>query len=202
MRASYQRRDGLFCAPASFVTVIGAMAEDDWKPPPDEEFVRAMEGVTKLPESPPRKRSRRSQRERGEALARPATIYEFEVERYGEQVEGIVSGADRKQLRKLRRGDYPPEAEFDLHGMRQAEAQRAVGRIVRDAYDGGLRSVLIIHGRGRGSEERAVLKQDLPGWLTEQAIAPLVLAFCTAPVELGAGGALLVLLRRNKAASR
>jgi len=172
--------------------------DDSKKPPKDDDFLSAMEGVRKLPETEKKILRRRPKRKVRKTPPVPEKTYLFEIEAYGEQVEGLLVGHDRKQLRQLRVGEWPPEAEFDLHGLRSAEARVTAHRVVQDAYRSGVRSVLLIHGRGHHSGGESVLKKALPEWLVEPATASFVLAFCTSPIEYGGAGALLVLLRRNR----
>ena len=62
----------------------------------------------------------------------------------------------------------------------------------------GLACVLIIHGQGQHSATgEAVLREALPGWLTQGTATRHVLAFSPAPDRLGGNGATLVLLRRS-----
>ena len=47
-------------------------------------------------------------------------------------------------------------------------------------------------------DERGVLRQAVPHWLTAADLAPLVVSFSPAPRRLGGDGALYVRLRRPK----
>ena len=75
----------------------------------------------------------------------------------------------------------------------------ALGRDrIKSARARGLPCVVVIHGRGQGSESgEAVLRDALPGWLSSPACAKQVLGFAPAPNRLGGAGATLVLLRRR-----
>lgn len=121
----------------------------------------------------------------------------FEIDRYGEIVEGLASGGDRRQLRRLQRGDLPVEHTLDLHGHSEDAARRLVEDVVERLAADRWRCLLVIHGRGRRSAGAPVLKEALPDWLTGPRCAARVMAFCTAPPELGGSGATLVLLRRK-----
>jgi len=175
------------------------MSRGDGNQKSGDEFQEAMKDVRRISESRSSHRKRPATKKRV-AASRSSKEYRFKIESYGEQVEALLVGEDRKKLRALRRGDFPPESEFDLHGLREGQAETRTRNVLKEAFDGGLRSVLLIHGRGHHSPVRAVLKSAIPEWLTSQPTAEIVLAFCTAPIELGAGGATLVLLRRNRAA--
>jgi DNA-nicking Smr family endonuclease len=102
-------------------------------------------------------------------------------------------GVDRRELRKLRRGDHTPASRLDLHGMTGAEAVERVKRFI-DSRRHGERCVCIIHGRGLHSETRIpVLKSRVRECLRAHRA---VLAFTDAPPADGGTGAVYVLLRK------
>ena len=104
--------------------------------------------------------------------------------------DGVQTGV----YRKLRLGRYPQEATLDLHRMTVREAREAVWRFVHDAQRAGLRSVIIIHGRGDRSETPGRLKSYVAHWLPTLSA---VLAFHSAQRHHGGYGACYVLLRKN-----
>jgi DNA-nicking Smr family endonuclease len=107
-------------------------------------------------------------------------------------------GVSDAQLFALRRGEPEPEERIDLHGLRSAAASRILRDRIESARARGLSCVIVIHGRGRGSETgEAVLRDSLPGWLSGAACAKQLLGFAPAPNRLGGAGATLVLLRRR-----
>lgn len=112
-------------------------------------------------------------------------------------------GVQHGVFRKLRLGQYPSEARLDLHRMTVEEARREVYRFVRDCVYYGVRSVLILHGKGeRNPDGIAQLKSYLAKWLPE---LDDVLAFHSAQKHHGGTGAVYVLVRkseRQKAGSR
>ena len=59
---------------------------------------------------------------------------EFHVEWQGETVKGWADGVDRAHLRKLRRGEWIPEFELDLHGLREREARAMALEFVRGRF--------------------------------------------------------------------
>jgi DNA-nicking Smr family endonuclease len=114
---------------------------------------------------------------------------------------------DRQTARQLERGKLPVEARLDLHGMRQREAHTALRRFLKSAQGKGYKHVLVITGKGAAadttrpfyeSEERGVLRQAVPHWLTAPDLAPVVLSFSEAPRRLGGEGALYVRLRKAR----
>lgn len=121
----------------------------------------------------------------------------FDIADTDEYVEGLAPGVDRRLLRRLSRGEFSMQAHLDLHGMVREEARLAVQRFVSESRIKGLRSVLIVHGRGRNSPDKEpVLKQAVVRWLSRGGLGKQVLAFATARRHDGGGGALYVLLRR------
>ena len=81
--------------------------------------------------------------------------------------------------------------------MTTDEARQAVERFLLSSVFQGLRSVLIIHGRGLNSRDQIpVLKKHMSGWLKRGRMKRLVLAFATARACDGGAGALYVLLRK------
>ncbi len=122
----------------------------------------------------------------------------FEVTREGERVSGLARGIDRRHLARLRRGEIAPESEIDLHGLSSAEARRDLAEALRECVAEGVRCLLVIHGRGRGSEAGPVLRDAVIEALTTPPLAALVLAFASAQSADGGAGATYALLRRER----
>jgi DNA-nicking Smr family endonuclease len=153
--------------------------------------------VPRRPPPPPRGISE----EEGEVLACLADlcagIGPFDISDTSEYIEGSAPGVDRRLVRRLRKGEFSMQAHLDLHGMTRDEARLAVERFVATARGRGLRSVLLIHGRGLNSKDQIpVLKQKLAAWLKRGRLGQSVLAFATARPCDGGAGAVYVLLRR------
>lgn len=104
-------------------------------------------------------------------------------------------GIQPRQLLQLKRGKFRPEAVLDLHGLRQRQAERELRAFIDQSWQEGLRTLLIIHGKGHGSASgTAVLKS----WLVaELPRYPQVLAFCSAQPRDGGTGALYLRLRQQ-----
>ena len=122
----------------------------------------------------------------------------FEIERLGEKVEGIAPGIDRALLRRLRSGEIPRDTRIDLHGYDVVSARRKVHEAIQQLRQQDGRCLLVIHGRGRNSEDGPVLKDRLFEWLAEAPVGPQVMAFCSATGGDGGVGATYVLLRRER----
>ena len=113
-----------------------------------------------------------------------------------ERIEGKIPGLDPRELQRLQRGEFAIQEELDLHGFVVEDARERLDGFLSDAHARGLRCVRIVHGWGRGSPHGvAVLKSNLPRWLTRGAARRLVLAYATAPPTQGGAGATCVLLR-------
>ena len=69
-------------------------------------------------------------------------------------------GVDRRELRKLKRGDYPPSDRHDLHGMTAKEAAASVQRFIAASRGNRRRCVCIVHGRGLRSTGRRLGAED------------------------------------------
>ncbi|WP_166265014.1 DNA endonuclease SmrA [Marinobacter caseinilyticus] len=104
-------------------------------------------------------------------------------------------GVQHGVFRKLRLGQYPIEARLDLHRLTVEEARREVYSFVQDCVRYGVRSVLVLHGKGeRNPDGIAQLKSYLAKWLPELND---VLAFHSAQRHHGGTGAVYVMVRKS-----
>jgi DNA-nicking Smr family endonuclease len=106
---------------------------------------------------------------------------------------GIQNGV----YRKLRQGRYDIDARLDLHRMTVKQAREEVHAFVCESMKYGLRTVLILHGKGQRKaeiEKTAVLKGYVNHWLQELED---VQAFHSAQPVHGGTGAVYVLLRKS-----
>lgn len=124
---------------------------------------------------------------------------EFALALTGEYLEGYVVGLDDITMNKLRAGQYSPEAHLDLHGLNAMQAYQALVGFFRSTWYKGLRTVLVVPGRGRNSHDGiGVLRDKLQSWLTQEPFKRVVLAFCTARPVDGGPGSVYVLLRKYR----
>jgi DNA-nicking Smr family endonuclease len=123
----------------------------------------------------------------------------FDITESDEYVEGYRVGLDPRLVSQLRKGEFAVQAHFDMHGMIQGAAKEALKEFIVASVRKGLRTVLVVHGRGlRSPGGHSVLKHATAGWLSHGAIGGHVLAFTTARAADGGAGATYVLLKREK----
>ena len=91
----------------------------------------------------------------------------------------------------------PIEATLDLHGLGKLEAYERVQHFIIDAKRRGRRHVTIITGKGRGGEV-GILRANLPHWLNEPALRPLISAVAEARAEKGGAGVMHVLVKHHE----
>ncbi|MBB5322820.1 DNA endonuclease SmrA [Marinobacter oulmenensis] len=104
-------------------------------------------------------------------------------------------GVQHGVFKKLRLGHYAIEARLDLHRMTVEEARREVFSFINDCVRYGLRSVIILHGKGeRNPDGIAQIKSHLAKWLPE---LDSVLAFHSAQKHHGGTGAVYVMVRKG-----
>ncbi len=105
--------------------------------------------------------------------------------------EGVQEGV----YRKLRLGRYEIEAVLDLHRKSVKEARQEVFEFIRECSRLGVRTVMILHGKGVKSNPPAVIKSYVAKWLPEMRE---VLAYHSAQKHHGGAGALYVLIRKSE----
>lgn len=111
-----------------------------------------------------------------------------------------------KLKRKLTRGKTPISATLDLHGMTQDRAHFALIDFIAQAYHNNIRHVIVITGKGKNSSGDApfatkgqgVLRKQLPHWLKEKHIKPMIVGFEPTAVHHGGEGAFYVHIRRKR----
>ena len=104
--------------------------------------------------------------------------------------DGVQEGV----YRKLRLGKYEVHGVLDLHRKTLKEAHKDVFDFVTEAVEHGLRTVMILHGKGAQSNPPAFLKSYVNKWLPQM---DEVLAFHSAQKHQGGVGAVYVLLRKS-----
>lgn len=155
-------------------------------------FARAMADVVRLPPEP-RVRVRAAPNITAPRAGTPSTSSSAGEDHVASEAGYVAPGVDRRELRKLKRGDYPSGDRLDLHGRTAAEAAASLKRFI-DNSRARHRCVSIVHGRGLHSEGNiSVLKTRVRECLRQHKA---VLAYADAPRNDGGSGAVYVLLRK------
>jgi len=103
---------------------------------------------------------------------------------------------DSRTFAKIKRGRLDVDAKLDLHGMRQAEAQRSLTAFLRRCQANGARIAIIVTGKGLTRDEGGVLRRVVPMWLEAPNLRDVVVGFGEAARHHGGEGALYVRIRR------
>lgn len=103
-------------------------------------------------------------------------------------------GMQKKQIKRLKQGDYEWDATLDLHGLHLMEAEVQLLAFLEDCYQRQYRYLRIIHGKGARSAEGKPLMKNLAVLLVQQC--PHLLAMSSAIPRDGGNGALYVVLKR------
>jgi DNA-nicking Smr family endonuclease len=112
------------------------------------------------------------------------------------------SGVQNGVFRKLKQGRYEAHSRLDLHRMTAETARKEIFEFIEESYRYGLRSVLIIHGKGESkaeNERSSILKGCVDRWLRD---LETVQAFHSAQPRDGGTGAVYVLLRKSEEKKR
>lgn len=147
--------------------------------------------------------------EKGQTVARkPAAI--SQAARDAQSTPTANSSAqqelDRRNIRRIAKGRITIDDRIDLHGMRAAEANRALNGFLRQAQADNCKIVLVITGKGQrkvaasgnwmDDRDVGVLRREVPNWLSSGELEDVVLSYRTALPQHGGEGALYVRLRR------
>ena len=113
-----------------------------------------------------------------------------------EYVEHFAHPTGRLYLDDLRSGRFAIQAHLDLHGLTLDRARLVVDAFIQESVRAGYSCVRVVHGRGRHSgDKRPLMKENVERWLSQRRLARFVLAYTSARLEDGGGGAVYVLLR-------
>lgn len=127
-----------------------------------------------------------------------------------------IAGFDRRTTQKLLRGNVEIERRLDLHGTGVEMARERLFRFLAQCHAEGLRTVLVITGKGESpyarhtlhgaahfhaDERQGRLRRLLGDWLHEAQFRSLVSGYQPAHPKHGGGGAFYVRLRRARGAT-
>jgi DNA-nicking Smr family endonuclease len=123
---------------------------------------------------------------------------QFDLWNTEEYVEGTPDPEGRHWLKNLRTGHFSVQAHLDLHGATRAQARDLLENFIRHSLVEGFGCVRIVHGRGHHSEDgQAILKEHVQKWLSSRRLGRHIVAFTSARLRDGGGGALYVLLEKK-----
>ncbi|WP_199553945.1 Smr/MutS family protein [Sandaracinobacteroides hominis] len=111
--------------------------------------------------------------------------------------------------RRLASGRLEPEMTIDLHGLSRDMARHLLYRRVHDAEARGIRTILVITGKGHmpgpspadlmeGRPARGAIRADFPRWLGEDALSGRIAAVRRAHPKHGGAGAAYLILKRKR----
>lgn len=176
----------------------------------DQDFLSEMADVTPISADPKVRLSRASGLDVAAEARRVAAVSETGRDSNPLADDGISpldpwyvlefkrAGIQNGVYRKLKKGRYPAEARLDLHRMSVQVARRELFAFIGDCFGLGLRSVLVVHGKGERSANAdavGVLKGYVNHWLRE---LDTVQAFHSAQPAQGGTGAVYVLLAKSE----
>jgi DNA-nicking Smr family endonuclease len=116
----------------------------------------------------------------------------FEIDQQDGWIRGQRTELSPAQRRRLRGA---PGSTLDLHGHDVPSARRALADFFALERARGCERALVIVGKGRHTAGGVgVLRAEIATWLSEPPLSAQVLAFATAPPNLGGTGGVLVLL--------
>jgi DNA-nicking Smr family endonuclease len=122
-----------------------------------------------------------------------------------------ITGLDRRTAQRLTRGNVEIERRLDLHGTGIEMARVRLLRFLREAQGLGVRTALVITGKGdspysrhtlhgtdhfHAPERAGRLRRLVPEWLHESEFRVCVSGFQPAHPKHGGGGAFYVKIRR------
>lgn len=111
---------------------------------------------------------------------------------------GALHEMDGNTGRRLKRGKLSIDAKLDLHGHTQEQAHRALVRFIGDAHRHGLRTVLVVTGKGGRDGAPGILWRAVPNWLNDSPLRQWVSGFTHATQKDGGTGALYVRVKRRR----
>ena len=114
-------------------------------------------------------------------------------------VKNDTLGIDRKLDKKLKGGQIKIDKTIDFHGKTLDEAFDSLLLNIESAFENGLRMLLVITGKGRGTKEgKESIKSQIEYWMKHPNISSKVIKYTDAQQRDGGTGALYVLLKRKK----
>jgi len=115
-----------------------------------------------------------------------------------------TAGLDGHWDRRLSKGAIIPDVTIDLHGHSLSSAHARLDHALAASISAGHRAILLITGKERSAEERrreggrGAIRAAVADWLSMSRHAAHIAAVRRAHPRHGGGGALYIILRRNR----
>ena len=104
-------------------------------------------------------------------------------------------GVRKKDLKKLKSGNFTIHSKIDLHGYKLNDAEKQFYNFVIKSHKQGNRNLLIITGKGQDGEGK--IRKSLHTWINKFDFSKLVIFYTHASPKDGGYGAYYVRLRKN-----
>lgn len=114
---------------------------------------------------------------------------------------GPLHPVDPATRRRIAKGRLPLEGRIDLHGMTQQQAHGVLRSFLAEARQRGLRTVIVITGKGSSPSSDGILRRMVPIWLTQPGFSDHVSGFSAAARGHGGDGAFYLRLKRQRSGS-
>lgn len=112
--------------------------------------------------------------------------------------KNITLGLDANSDKKLRTGNYPIDLILDFHGLTLDQAFDSLIYNIENAYNRGLRCLLVITGKGnRTPAGKTSIKDSIEKWLKIEKISNKIIKYIDADVKHGGTGSLYILLKKH-----
>ncbi|WP_112197839.1 DNA endonuclease SmrA [Rahnella sp. NRRL B-41462] len=135
-----------------------------------------------------------------EICENPLTTGFLNIQPCDDPLEYKHDGVQQGVLDKLRQGKYPLEASLNLLRKPVEQCRQELFAFFCQAQAENLRTLLIIHGRGREDESHAnIVRSYIAKWLQQ---LDDVQAFCVAVQKDGGAGACYVALKKTAQAKQ
>ena len=104
-------------------------------------------------------------------------------------------GIQHSVFRRFKLGQYPVQAELDLHKKTLTEARDDVLTFIKECQQLNIKVAMIIHGKGAYSTPPALIKSHLANWLTQ--LSEINCAHSAQPFD-GGTGAVYIMLKNSQ----
>ena len=105
------------------------------------------------------------------------------------------SGNSLDQKHKIKKNKLNPDKILDLHGHTLYSARLLLNKSISNCYEKNIRNILIITGKGQNN--KGLLKEEVPRWLSDKFLNKFLVNFNLAPKHFGGEGALLVRIKNR-----